>query len=117
MGEEVATLFPDASGLHQGAGENGPLKAKGYFAPSPHLIAETPACVAALEAAEIGTASIGDDRYLVGGRFILDATNGRWHDGLSRDRGDTILSLIAAFEDAELFWRSAPRTSVHSGVT
>jgi hypothetical protein len=62
---------------------------------------EIPSRIASLHAAEIGASSIGGDRYLVAGRFILDAVTGQWRDTQSEDRGRTIRSLIAAFEDAE----------------
>jgi hypothetical protein len=94
VGEEVVALPREINSLRKGAGENGSLKPKGNFEPSPHR-------VAALEAAEIGASSIGDDRYLVAGRFILDAVSGQWRDKWSDDRGSSIRSLIAAFEDVE----------------
>jgi hypothetical protein len=62
----------------------------------------SPSRIASLDAAEIGASSIGDDRYLVAGRFILDAVTGHWHDPQSSHRGQTIRSLIAAFEDSEV---------------
>jgi len=107
VGKEVVKLSRDANDLHQGAGENDALKANGFFEQSPHLIAATPSRIASLHAAEIGTSGIGGDRYLVAGRFILDAVVGQWRDIPSEDRGHTIRSLIAAFEDAELGMRQA----------
>ncbi|WP_426442027.1 hypothetical protein [Bradyrhizobium genosp. P] len=59
-----------------------------------------PSRIASLHAAEIGTSGIGGDRYLIAGRFILDSATGEWRDTRSKDRGRTIRSLIAAFEDA-----------------
>jgi hypothetical protein len=62
----------------------------------------SPSRIASLHAAEIGASHIGGDRYLVAGRFVLDAATGHWRDPESEDRGRTIRSLIAAFEDAEM---------------
>jgi len=66
----------------------------------PGIGSPIPSRIASLGAAEIGTSGIGGDRYLVAGRFILDAVTGIWHDTQSQHRGQTIRSLIAAFEDA-----------------